>query len=149
MVAPETCRERGTENSGRIHRGTGKRSAKQNVESDGRSNDEAGNATGSARIDCRGMNDEDEKESQDGFHQNALKGVQRDGELRSSRDDNIASEQAETDQSRTESAEQLRDPVAQRIGHGHVASTNQSKSHGRIKLTPRNVHGGRSKCGNR
>ena len=92
MVAPETCRQRGTENSGGIHGGTGQRSAKQNIESDGGSNDEAGNAAGSARIDCRGMNNEDEKKSQDGFHQNALKRVQRDGELRSSRDDNIASE---------------------------------------------------------
>ena len=75
MVAPETCRERGTENSGRIHRGTGKRSTKQNVESDCRSNDETGNAAGSARIDCGGMNNENEKESQDGFHQNTLKRV--------------------------------------------------------------------------
>src|SRR5437867_1228077 len=110
MVMPKICSEGGPEDARRIHGCAGKWSAEQDVERDCRSNRETGDAP-SAFIDRGAVDDKDEKEGEDCFHQNSLGRVQINGELRCAHHDDIASKQAETNQSGAETAEQLRAPV--------------------------------------
>ena len=63
MIVPEICRNSRAKHACGIHGRPGKRSPKQNVESDCRSNDEAGDAPRSAFIDGGAMNHKHEKES--------------------------------------------------------------------------------------
>src|ERR1700676_2747439 len=105
MIAPETGRERGTENSRRVHGGAGERSTKQDIERDGRSDDQAGHATRAALIDGGGMNNENEKESENRFNENSLGWTQGDSKLRRAVHYDIATKQAQTNQSRGECAE--------------------------------------------
>ena len=63
MIVPEICRNSRAKHACGIHGRPGKRSPKQNVESDCRSNDEAGDAPRPAFIDGGAMNHKHEKES--------------------------------------------------------------------------------------
>src|SRR5438552_18908596 len=94
----------------------GKRSPEENVQSDCRSNDEAGNTPRPAFVDGGAMEHEHEKKSEDPFDQNSLPRGKINRELRSASDDDIASEETATNQSSADSAETLRDPIGKRVG---------------------------------
>ena len=115
MVVPKICSHGRTEHARGIHGRAGKRSSKQNVERDCRSNDEAGDAPWPAFVDGGAVNHEYEKESEDPFDQNSLPRGQINGELWSASDYDIASEQTATNQCSADAAETLRDPIAQRV----------------------------------
>ena len=97
---PEICCNGGTKHAGGIHRRTGKSSAEQDVERDGRSNHEAGDATRPALVHRGAMDYEHEKESEDAFDQNSLPGRQVDGQLRGPTNHCVPPKQTETNQSR-------------------------------------------------
>ena len=81
MVVPKICCNGGAEHARGIHGRAGERSSKQNVESDCRSDNEAGDAPRPPFIDCHPVNDEHEKESENPFDQNPLPRGEINGEL--------------------------------------------------------------------
>src|SRR5207253_7677525 len=145
-VMPKMGRDRWTKHSGRIHRGPGERASEQDVEGDGRSNRKPCQ-TARTWIHCRAVDHEYEKESQNSFHQNSLRGGEINGKLRSSSNDDIAPEQTEANQSGGDSTKQLRDPVTERRRPCHMAATDQAEGHGRVQLATRNMQGSRNKGG--
>src|SRR5437868_10272029 len=146
MVMPKICCYRWAKHSRGIHRGPGERTSEQDVECDGRSNRKP-RQTASAWIHGGAVNHEDEKESQNSFHQNSLRGGEIDGKLRSSSNDDIAPKQTEANQSGGDSTKQLRDPVTERRRPCHMAATDQAEGHGRVQLATRNMQGSRNKGG--
>src|SRR5213596_1307048 len=99
MVVPKICCNGRTEHTRGIHCRARKRSPKQNVQRDCRSDNEPGDATRPPFVNGGAMNHKHEKESENPFDQNSLPRGKINGELRSASDDNSASEQTATNQS--------------------------------------------------
>ncbi len=135
MIVPEPRRERRTEHARRIHCRAGEWTAKQNIERNGCADGKSGDSCSPRSLINRGsVNNKDKKEGENGFDQNSLHSAQIDGQLRRSGNNNIAAKQAETNQSRDETAKELRSPVTERILQCHVTTAEQPKSDRRIEV---------------
>ena len=143
---PKIGRDCWTKYSCGIHGGARKRTSKQDVEGDGRSNGKT-RQTAPALIHCRAVDHEYKKESQNSFDQNSLCGREINGELRSASNHDIASEQTEANEGGGDSAKQLRDPIAECRRPRHMAAADQAEGHGRIQLATGNMQGSRNKGG--
>src|SRR5467141_3393285 len=132
MVVPKICCNGRTEYARGIHCRAGKRSSKQNVERDCRSDNEAGNATRPAFVNGRAVNHKHEKESENPLDQNSLPRGKIDGKLGSTINNDIAPEQIARNQSSTDSAETLRDPVGECVRPFHMTAANEAKRYRRI-----------------
>jgi hypothetical protein len=149
MVVPKICRNGGAEHARGIHSRAGKRSSKQNVERDGRSDNETGDAPRAAFVNGGAVNDKHEKESENPFDQNPLPRSEINGELGSASDDYIAPEQTEANQGSRDSAETLRDPIRKRVRPFHMPAADQTEGHRWIQLASRDVQRGGYKSRNR
>ncbi len=81
------------------------------------------------------MNDEEGKTS-GLLPREYLCAIQRRHELRRPRNHDIAAKQAQADERGRSSAEQLRDPVADRVRPCHVSAADETKGDGGIQLAP-------------
>ncbi len=149
MVVPKICRNGGAEHARGIHGRAGKRSPKQNVERDCRSDNEAGDAPRAAFVNGGAVNDKHEKKGENRFDQNSLPRSEINGELGSASDDYIAPEQTEANQGSRDSAETLRDPIRKRVRPFHMSAANQTEGHRWIQLASRDVQRGGDKSRNR
>src|SRR5260370_22125870 len=122
MIVPEPRRERRTEHARRIHCRAGEWTAKQNIERNGCADGKSGDSCSTRSLINRGsVNNKDKKEGENGFAQNSLHSAQIDAQLRRSGNNHIAAKQAETNQSRDETANDLLPPVTAPILHPHVS----------------------------
>lgn len=148
MRFPKAGRDRRAEDTRRIHRGTSEGSTKQNIERDRRADRESRHAA-TALVDSSRMHNENEKERQDRFDQDSLRGREIDRELRRAGYHDIPSEKAETNQGGGYSTQKLRDPVTNGGRPSHMSAADQSESHGRIQVAARDMHRGGNEGGNR
>jgi len=131
MIVPKIRCQSGPENARWIHGCASERPAKQNIESDCRSDGKTSDPA-SPFVYSSAIDNKDEEKRQNRLDQNSLSRIEIDGKLGGSGDDHIAPKQAETDQSSDKTAKQLRDPIANGVCDRHVTATKQPESHRRI-----------------